>query len=219
MPAAKSPPAPPRSSAAPVALFWSFSKVGVLSFGGAVGPRLHKEFVEDRRWMSDAEFSADFAIARIMPGASIVNFGALIGRRLMGPGGALAAVLGLLVGPSLVAIGLAVLADHWEAGGALDAALQGVAASAAGLLLGMGLKTGGRMVRMAFAGQKAKGISEFSVLTAIFLLVGLLRLPTTVVVVCSAPLSAALSFLATSWAHSSRSTSDWSPPAYLEATS
>jgi chromate transporter len=197
MPPAKSSPAPSQSSAAPVALFWFFSKVGVLSFGGAVGPRLHKEFVEDRRWLSDAEFSADFAIARIMPGANIVNLGALIGRRLMGPGGAVAAVLGLLVGPSLVAIGLVALADHWKAGGTLDAALQGVAASAAGLLLGMGLKTGGRMVRMIFAeGKKAEGISELSVLVAIFLLVGLLRLPMAVVVVCFAPFSSALAFLA-----------------------
>jgi chromate transporter len=187
---------PSRSSAAPVALFFYFSKVGVLSFGGAVGPRLHKEFVEGRRWLSDAEFSTDFAVARMMPGANIVNLGALIGRRLMGPGGAVAAVLGLLVGPSLVAIGLVALADHWKAGGTLDAALQGVAASAAGLLLGMGLKTGGRMARMVFAdGQAAKGISELSVLVAIFLLVGLLRLPMTVVVVCFAPFSAALAFL------------------------
>ena len=187
---------PSRKGARFVALFLLFSEVGLSSFGGAVGPRLHKEFVEDRQWLSEAEFSAAFGLARIMPGANVVNLGGLIGHRLARLRGAIAAVLGLLIGPSLLVIGLASFAR--ELGGwALDAALQGVAASAGGLLFGMGLKTGGRMVRMVFssAGQEAEGVAALSVLAAMFVLVGLLRLPTAVVVLCLAPCSAALAFL------------------------
>jgi len=188
--------APLGESASFVALFLIFSRVGLSSLGGAAGPRLQREFVEARRLLSEAEFSAAFAVAQIMPGPNVVNIGALIGHKLMGFRGALAAVLGLVTGPGLAVIGFASLARHW-AGWTLDAALQGVAASAAGLLFSMGLKTGNRMVRVVFSsvGQEAQGVAAISVLTAIFVLVGLLRLPTAIVVLCLAPCSVALTLL------------------------
>jgi chromate transporter len=188
--------APLRERASFIALFLLFSEIGLSSFGGAAGPRLQKEFVEGRGWLSETEFSAAFALAQIMPGASVVNLSALIGYRLMRLAGALAAVLGLLIGPGLAVIGLASLAHHW-AGWTLSAALQGMVASAAGLLFSMGLKTGNRMVRIVFssAGQEAEGVAALSVLTATFVLVGLFRLPTAIVVLCLAPCSVALAFL------------------------
>jgi chromate transporter len=146
------------------------------------------------RWRT---WAAAFALAQIMPGASVVNLSALIGYRLMRLPGALAAVAGLLIGPGVAAIGLASLAHHW-AGWTLSAALQGMAASAAGLLFSMGLKTGNKMVHVVFssAGQEAEGVAALSVLTATFVLVGLFRFPTAVVVLCLAPCSVALAFLA-----------------------
>src|SRR4051794_14462709 len=136
-PGVEAAPAPPTALRARViAVFLLFSKIGVSSLGGAVSVRLQEELVSDRRWLAEREFSAAFALARIMPGANIVNLAALIGHRLMGLSGAVAAVLGLLIGPCVVVIGLAHFVSHFR-GPALDAGLEGIAASAAGLLIGM----------------------------------------------------------------------------------
>src|SRR5277367_2755464 len=79
--------------------FLLFSRIGLSSFGGGVSVWIHRSVVEHRGWLSESEFSAALAFARVMPGVNIVNLGVLIGHRLRGFGGAVAAVLGLLVGP------------------------------------------------------------------------------------------------------------------------
>lgn len=170
-------------------LFLFFTEAGLSTFGGGVGPRLQKAFVEDRHWLSEGEFSAALALARIMPGASIVNLGALIGHRRMGAVGALASVLGLLVGPGLLVIAFSSLAREVR-GAVLDVALQGAAASAAGLLLGMGLKTSGRIFR-SLARHGASGVVAGLVLVSTFVLVGLLKFPTVAVVLSVAPCNVA----------------------------
>jgi|SRR5271163_398706 len=181
-----------------IELFLLFSKIGVSSFGGGVSVWIHRSVVERRGWLDESEFSAALALARIMPGVNIVNLGVLIGHRLMGFGGAVAAVMGLLVGPSLVVIGLAVLYRQFVGSIILDAALLGMAASAAGLLIGMAFKSGGRIVRMGLAlgGRGAAGIGAIVVLVAVFVFVGVLRLPTAAVVIGLAPCSSALAFFA-----------------------
>jgi len=157
--AAEATPAPSGSSARLIAIFVTFSKIGLTSFGGGVSVWIHRSVVEHRGWLSESEFSAALAFARVMPGVNIVNLGVLIGHRLRGFGGAVAAVMGLLVGPSLVVIGLAVLYRQFVGSIILDAALLGMAASAAGLLIGMAFKSGGRIVRMGLAlgGRGAAG--------------------------------------------------------------
>jgi chromate transporter len=181
-----------------IEFFLLFSKIGLSSFGGGVSAWIHRSVVERRGWLGESEFSAALALARIMPGVNIVNLGVLIGHRLMGFGGAVAAVMGLLVGPSLVVIGLAVLYRQLVGSIILDAALQGMAASAAGLLIGMGLKSGGRIIRigLASAGRRAEGAGAIVVLVAMFVFVGVLRFPTVPVVLCLAPCSWALAFFA-----------------------
>jgi chromate transporter len=196
-PAADATPAPPRSSARLIAIFVTFSKIGLTSFGGGVSVRAQEELTEDRCWLTEREFSAAFTLARIVPGANMINLAALIGHRLRGVRGAVAAVLGLLVGPTLVVIGLADLAGHFR-GGTLEAALRGLAASAAGLLISMGVRLGGRMVRIALTSsdRRAESAGGIAVLVAMDVLVGALRLPTVLAVLCLAPVSSAIAFLA-----------------------
>jgi chromate transporter len=181
-----------------VEFFLLFSKIGLSSFGGGVSVWMHRAFVERRGWLSESEFSAALALARIMPGVNIVNLAVLIGHRLMGFAGAVAAVMGFLVGPSLVVIGLAILYRQFAGSIILDTALQGMAASAAGLLLAMGLKSGSRIIRIGLAstGRMAEGVGAIVVLVAMFVSVGVLRFPTVPIVLCLAPCSWALAFFA-----------------------
>src|ERR1700760_576911 len=108
LPRAAMPVRPPFSGGF-IQLFLVFSQIGLSSFGGSVAAWMHREFVERRGWLEESEFATALAAARIMPGVNIVNLAVLIGQRLKGFPGAAAAVAGLLTGPILVVIGLAVL--------------------------------------------------------------------------------------------------------------
>jgi chromate transporter len=176
-------------------LFLLFSRLGLSSFGGGVSAWMHRAFVEQRRWLSEAEFAAAFAVAQFVPGVNVVNLAVLIGHRTGGTAGAAAAVLGLLVGPSLAVIGLAVVYDRFAATPTVSAALEGATAAAVGLVVAMGVQTGRRLVRDK-SGCRAGSLAAVAISAATFALVGLLRLPTVPAVLCLAPLAIALAHLA-----------------------
>jgi chromate transporter len=213
-----------------VELFLLFSQLGLSSFGGGVSAWMHRAFVERRAWLGEAEFSAALALARIMPGVNVVNLAVLIGQRLRGSPGATAAALGLVVGPSLVAIGLTVAYGAFAGSVVLHAAIEGGAAAAAGLLIAMGISStrhgagdatrdrhrsvaaasgpppsehtaappdryGLRRAAARFARQWPS-LGAIAVLLTVFVLIGLVRLPTVPIVLCVAPVSIALAFLA-----------------------
>jgi chromate transporter len=186
----------PRCDAGFVKLFLLFSKIGLSSFGGGVSVWMHTALVERRGWLHEPEFSSALALARIMPGVNIVNLAILIGHRLTGFSGAVAAVAGLLVGPSLVAIATAVLYRHFAGTMIVDVALAGTAASAAGLLIAMGAKSGGQVVRRGLASKRrtAQGFGTIVVFAATFALVGVLRFPTVPTVLCLTPCAIALAW-------------------------
>ncbi len=193
-----------------IELFLLFSQLGLSSFGGGVSAWMHRAFVERRGWLGETEFAAAFALARIMPGVNVLNLALLIGQRLRGAPGATAAALGLLVGPSLAAIGLTVAYDALAGSAVLHAAIEGAAAAAAGLLIAMGLSSathgaGATRQRIrsdaAVAGrsrfaQRWQNLGAIAVLLAVFVLIGLMRLPTVAIVLCVAPVSIALAYLA-----------------------
>jgi chromate transporter len=192
-----------------VELFLLFSQLGLSSFGGGVSAWMHRAFVERRGWLADTEFAAAFALARIMPGVNVLNLAVLIGQRLRGAPGAAVAALGLLVGPSLAAIGLTVAYDALAGSAVLHAAIEGAAAAAAGLLIAMGLSSargggareGEGRPQAAAAGpswfvRRWPSLGAVAVLLGVFVLIGLMQLPTVPVVLCVAPVSIAFAYLA-----------------------
>jgi chromate transporter len=208
-PAAEAGPHPPQVGL--IELFLLFSQLGLSSFGGGVSAWMHRAFVERRGWLGETEFSAALALARIMPGVNVLNLAVLIGQRLRGAPGATAAALGLLVGPSLAAIGLTVAYDALAGSAVLHAAIEGAAAAAAGLLIAMGLSSamhgaggarrGERRPEAAATGPswfvpRWQNLGAIAVLLTVFVLIGVMRLPTVPVVLCVAPVSIALAVLA-----------------------
>jgi chromate transporter len=193
-----------------VELFLLFSQLGLSSFGGGVSAWMHRAFVERRGWLGEGEFAAAFALARIMPGVNVVNLAVLIGQRLRGASGAVAAALGLLVGPSLAAIGLTAGYDALTGSAVLHAAIEGAAAAAAGLLIAMGLSSvrgaggatrGEHRRQAAPAGpswfvRRWQNLGAIAVLLTVFVLIGIVQLPTVGIVLCVAPVSIALAYLA-----------------------
>ena len=88
-----------------IALFVSFFKVGILTFGGgyAMLPMLQREVVERRGWISEEDILDCYAIGQCTPGVIAVNTATFVGSRQGGFLGAAAATLGVIT-PSLLII-------------------------------------------------------------------------------------------------------------------
>ena len=86
-------------------LFLSFTKVGVLTFGGgyAMIPLLEREIVEKRRWASSEELMDYYAVGQCTPGIIAVNTATFIGYKTAGNLGGIVATLGVVF-PSFVII-------------------------------------------------------------------------------------------------------------------
>jgi chromate transporter len=189
-------PVRPPFSGGSIQVFLVFSQIGLSSFGGSVVAWMHREFVERRGWLEESEFASALAVARIVPGVNIVNLAVLIGQRLKGWSGAAAAVAGLLTGPILVVIGLALLYQRFAGLVFLQDVLEGIAASAVGLLISTGIVSGRRIIQTGItrSGRKIESTAATAVLVATFVFIALLRFSTVSTVLFVAPLSIALAF-------------------------
>ena len=86
-------------------LFWTFAKVGVMTFGGGMAmlPILQREVVDSRHWATEEELTDYFAIGQCTPGIIAVNTATFIGQKYAGAIGGIVATLGVVF-PSLVII-------------------------------------------------------------------------------------------------------------------
>lgn len=164
-------------------LFLGFARVSALAFGGVL-PWARYVMVEQRRWLTAEEFTDTLAVCQLLPGPNIVNMSVAIGARFHGVRGALAAVLGILGVPVVVVLMLAAFYAEFADVPAVGRALAGMAAAAAGLIMGMAAKMADPMLRRRF-GHAA----TFIVLT--FIAVALMRFPLWPVLIVLAPLSVA----------------------------
>jgi chromate transporter len=128
--------APPPSI---VEIFSGFLGLGLISFGGAL-PLARRAIVEQRRWLSASEFTELLGLCQFLPGGNVINLSVAIGMRFRGLLGALAGLLGLIAGPSMVVIGLGVLYEHTQNDPHIRHLFAGLAAAAAGLLISMAVK-------------------------------------------------------------------------------
>jgi chromate transporter len=123
----------------PTELFISFSKIGMSGFGGVL-PWARLTLVERDKVLSSEEFSAILGICQIVPGPNIVNLAVCIGSRFAGPMGALAAVLGLTLGPICIVMLLALLYSNYSAMESVQGILRGISAVGVGLIASTGIK-------------------------------------------------------------------------------
>ena len=131
--------APPRDPPTVAALFWGFLSIGVIGFGGVL-PWARRMMVEQRRWLTPAEFTDLLGLCQFLPGPNIVNLSVALGSRFRGIPGAVAAVVGLISLPMVIVMTLgavyAAYADH----PVVASGAEGLAAAAAGLVVATALK-------------------------------------------------------------------------------
>lgn len=132
-----------------VDIFRTFLFIGATSFGGGVVAYLREDLVGGRRWLDDDEFVRVMEISQTLPGLNATNMSVIIGDRLGGLAGAVAAVVGMSAPGAVIMLALGTLyAMHGSEAGAA-AVLAGVAAGAAGLLIATVLQLGRKVVSSA----------------------------------------------------------------------
>jgi chromate transporter len=166
---------PPRNLAE---LFSGFLAIGARSFGGVM-PWAYRTMVEERRWLTPADFAETVGLCQFLPGPNIGNASIVLGKRWFGVPGAAAAFLGLMALPFVWVMALGIVYLEWSSQPVLRALVTAVGATGAGLFIATALKLGKAIVRKPAALVLVAGC---------FFGVGVGRLPMLIVL----PIGAAL---------------------------
>jgi len=135
-------PAPNVACARPASLsdlFWSFTWLALQGFGGVLAV-VQRELVDKKKWMTLDEFVEDWAAAQTMPGPNVVNLCIMIGERYFGWRGAVVSLAGILALPLVVVLVIATAYAQVASYPAVQGALRGMGAVAAGLIAAVGIK-------------------------------------------------------------------------------
>ncbi len=150
---------------------WStFSRIGLLSFGGPAAQiaLMHRELVVDRSWLTEDEFVRGLAYCTFLPGPEAMQLATYAGWRLRGtPGGLLAGVLFVLPGAAVV---IALSAMYWAYGTLplVDAAFRGVQAAVLAIVA---------LALRRLAGKALTGAAELTVAGLAFVALFVVGLP------------------------------------------
>jgi len=120
-------------------LFLHFTTLSLLAVGGAIAtvPDMQRFVVEDKGWLSDAQFSNCIALGQAAPGPNVL-FVAVIGFSV----GGLAGVVATLSGTLLPSTTLALAASRWGNRNQLSRGLRAFTSGLAPLTIGLLLATG-----------------------------------------------------------------------------
>ena len=174
-------PNPEPSIAAPglASLFAGFFGIGIVGFGGVL-PWARRMMVDERRWVTSAEFNDMLALCQFLPGPNVVNVAVATGARFRGVLGSLACVLGLLAAPIAIVIGLGGLYAKYGHIPIVSHAFHGLASAASGLVVAMAVK---------IAAPLQRHMMGIAVALVAFVAVAILRLPLLPTMVVMAPAS------------------------------
>jgi chromate transporter len=190
------PESPPGALAAPeapilsppglIALFVAFAKMSLAGFGGVL-VFARRGIVDHHRWMTAEEFNETFALCHFLPGPNIVNLSVVFGSRFRGIPGGVAAFAGLVGPPVVIVTILAALYARFGEIEALRRTLAGVSCAAVGLLISVVLR-----MMMPLIGKR--DVVGLILMAAVFIAIGLLRLPLPAVLLAAIPLSIGVTF-------------------------
>ena len=120
-------------------IFFTFNALALQGFGGVL-PVAQRVLVEQKRWLSQAQFVEMLSIGQILPGPNIVNLSLMVGDRHFGWRGALSALAGMLLVPLAIVLMLTALYTQFADNRVVSGALRGMGAVAAGLILATGFR-------------------------------------------------------------------------------
>ena len=126
------PVAPPRNLGEP---FLGFLSIGARSFGSVL-PWAYRTLVEERRWITHADFTETIGLCQFLPGPNIGNASIVLGKRWFGLAGAITAFLGLMALPFVWVLALFVLYSDVSSIPLVRSVVMGVGVAGGGLFIG-----------------------------------------------------------------------------------
>jgi chromate transporter len=169
-----------------IELFVAFAKMSLAGFGGVL-VWARRAIVDQHKWMTADEFNETFALCHFLPGPNIVNLTFVFGSRFRGLAGAVAAFSGLVGPPALIMVVMGMLYHRYGEIDALRRILSGVACAAIGLMLAV-------VFRMMTPLLKRRDVIGLLVMVAVFVAIGVLRLPLAAVLLVAIPISITITY-------------------------
>jgi chromate transporter len=162
------------------AVFKLFLTVGAISFGGGVVAYLREYIVRGNQWLDDDEFLDALEIGQTLPGLIAVNLSVIIGDRVRGAWGAVAAALGVLLPGSTIVMVAGILYMGNRQNLTVNHFLGGIAAAAVGLLTAVALQLGHKQL---------VHVRDFLLVMATFVAISLLHQSLLVVILVIGPVA------------------------------
>ena len=172
-------------------LFGSMLVISACTFGGGfvIVSLMKKKFVDEYGWISEAEMLDYTALAQSCPGAIAVNAAILVGWRVGGAAGMLAAVLGTVLPPLGILTVITTFYSAFAGNPHVAMLLSGMQAGVAAVLCDVVLSMGRGVLAQRSAVKNA-------VMLAAFLAVYAAGVSVAVVILCAGLLGAALQLAA-----------------------
>ena len=171
-------------------IFMAFVRVGAIAFGGAYAaiPIVEQEVVTNASFMSYPEFVDLLALDEITPGPILINSATFVGMKLAGIPGAVAATLGCVVVPCIVAISLLFLFRRYKETALVQSVVLTLKCMALALIASTMLKLGANaLMPEGAAADVTHGAYAMAVMCAAFYLMHWKKLsPLSVMLGCGA---------------------------------
>lgn len=148
-------------------LFSGYVLVGLFGFGG-ISASMYFIAVEKRAWVTAEEYTTTLALGQVLPGPGLMNTCIIVADKFHGIQGVLLALIGLLLCPILILLGLVTVYDHYAYLPEVQHATYAAAAASVGLIFGMGLKLGKAIIKRK---------SALLFMTCSFIAIGVLKWP------------------------------------------
>ena len=117
-------------------LFTTFFRIGLFTFGGgyAMLPLVEKEVIDKKGWTDKEEILSIYALAQSVPGVIAVNTSLILGNRLAGVKGAVAAGAGVILPSLIVIVAIAAFFSQIQDNFYILQAFSGIRAAVVGLV-------------------------------------------------------------------------------------
>ncbi len=130
-------------------LFSSMLMISAFTFGGGfvIVSLMKKKFVDTLHWLTEDEMLDMTALSQSAPGPIAVNAAILVGRRIAGIPGMLAAVLGTLIPPIVIIGAISLIYARFADNEWVKAALTGMSCGVAAVITDVVCGLGGKVVK------------------------------------------------------------------------
>ena len=160
-------------------LFWSFFKIGALTFGGGLTmlPMLERELVDKRNWVTEEELLDCYAIGQCTPGIIAVNTATFVGYKQEKVAGGIIATLGMVCPSILIITVVALFLRNFMDNVWFGHAVMGIRGVVCALLVNTVINLGKKSLKSIFA---------WIVCAVVFVLAFFTKLPTVIIVILAA---------------------------------